>query len=86
MNSRHFGHERKISGAANLLSGSCASSCNVSESPGHSVGSRIPTELDANSSRMKEGVGFSEVNKDKCHEAGKALGCSADVGEVGSVY
>lgn len=50
------------------------------------MGSRIPTELDANSSRMKEGVGFSEVNKDKCHEAGKALGCSADVGEVGSVY
>jgi hypothetical protein len=34
---------------------------------------------------MKEAVGFSEVNKDKCYEAGKALRCSADIGEVGSV-
>ena len=28
---------------------------------------------------MKEAVGFSEANKDKCYEAGKALGCSADI-------
>ena len=49
------------------------------------MGNRIPTELDADSSRMKEAVGFSDVNKDTCYEAGKALGCSADVGEVGSV-
>jgi hypothetical protein len=36
---------------------------------------------------MKEAVGFlSEVDEDKCYEARKALGCSADVGEVGSVY
>ena len=34
---------------------------------------------------MKEAAGFSEVNKDKCYEAGRALGCSADVGKVGSV-
>lgn len=36
---------------------------------------------------MKEAVWvFSEVDKDKCYEAGKALGCSADAGEVSSVY
>jgi hypothetical protein len=35
---------------------------------------------------MKEAAGFSEVNKDKCYEAGRALGCSVDVGEVGSVF
>jgi hypothetical protein len=34
---------------------------------------------------MKEAVGFSEINKNKCSEAGKVVGCSADVGEVGSV-
>ena len=31
---------------------------------------------------MKEAAGFLGVNRDKCHEAGKALGCSADVGEL----
>lgn len=35
--------------------------------------------------RMKEAVGFLRVDKDKCYEVGKALGCLADVGEVGSV-
>ena len=30
---------------------------------------------------MKEAAGFPGVDWDKRHEAGKALGCSADVGE-----
>ena len=49
------------------------------------MGSRISTELDADVMRMKEAVGFLRVDKDKCYEVGKALGCLADVGEVGSV-
>jgi hypothetical protein len=35
---------------------------------------------------MKEAVGFPAADKDKCYEAGKALGYSEDVGEVGSVW
>jgi hypothetical protein len=35
---------------------------------------------------MKEAVGFSEVDKAKRYEAGKALGCSVDVGEVSCVF
>ena len=31
---------------------------------------------------MKEAVGFPAADNDKCHEAGMALGCSADVDEV----
>ena len=31
---------------------------------------------------MKEVAGFSGVDGAKCHEAGKALGYSADVGEI----
>jgi hypothetical protein len=34
---------------------------------------------------MKEAVGFSKVNEGTRYEVGKAMGCSADVGEVGSV-
>ena len=50
------------------------------------MGSRIPTDVDADSSLMKEAVGFSEVDQAKCYEAGKASGCSANVSEVGSVF
>lgn len=35
---------------------------------------------------MKEAVGFPAADNDKCCEAGNALGYSADVGEVGSVF
>ena len=35
---------------------------------------------------MKEAVGFSEVDKDQRYDAGKALGCLADAGEVGTVF
>jgi hypothetical protein len=31
---------------------------------------------------MKEAAGLLGINRDKCHEAGKALGCSVDVGEL----
>ena len=63
---------------------SCAHACDIS-STAHSLGSRIPTELDADSMWMKEAVEFPTADKDKCYEAGKALGDSEDVGEVGSV-
>ena len=32
-----------------------------------SLSSRIPTELDADSSGMKEALGFAEVNRDMCY-------------------
>jgi hypothetical protein len=50
------------------------------------LGSRMPTELDADSSLMKEAVGFCEVNKAQCYEADQALGGAADGGEVGSAF
>ena len=34
----------------------------------------MPTELDVDSSLMKEAVGFCEVNKAQCYEADQALG------------
>lgn len=84
MNSRHFDHVREISGTANLQSMVLRTSRQHPVLPGHSLGSRISTELDADLSRIKEAAVFSEVNKDKCYEADKALGLSADGGKVGS--
>ena len=53
------------------------------EEPGEAVAPLGVAKFPAATQRRPMGY---TVNKHKSHEAGKALGCSADVGEVGSVY